>query len=77
MRRTPTESQQQTQQNRLDLSKILEALKEELHAQTEQGKKKKKTDLGRGSWGCVFYIVNQSAVQWHWVEAPKREARGA
>lgn len=75
MRRAPTESHQQTQQNGLDLSKILEALKEELHAQTEQGKKK--TDLGRGSWVCVSYTVNQSAVQRHWVEALKREARGA
>lgn len=31
------ESHKQSQQNRLDLSKILEALKEELHTENEQG----------------------------------------
>jgi len=54
MRRAPTESHQQTQQNGLDLSKILEALKEELHAQTEQGKKKQ---IWEGAAGCVYPIL--------------------
>lgn len=67
-RRVPIESHKQTQQNRLGLSKILEALKEELHAENEQGKKKKKIK-GRGSRVRVRYAVNQSVVLWHCVEA--------
>lgn len=66
-RRVPIESHKQTQQNRLGLSKILEALKEEPHAENEQGKKKK--IKGRGSWVHVRYAVNQSVVLWHCVEA--------
>lgn len=51
--RVPIESHKQTQQNRLDLSKILEALKEELHTENEQGKKW----IWEGAAGCMYAML--------------------
>lgn len=65
--RVPIKSHKQTQQNRSDLSKISEALKEELHTESEQGEK---WIWGRAA-GCVGYAVNQSITLWHCLEASR------
>lgn len=51
LRRVPIEPHKQTQQNRVDLSKLLEALKEELHAGNQQEKQTNKR-FGKGHRGA-------------------------
>lgn len=65
--KVPIKSHKQTQQNRLDLSKISEALKEELHTESEQGEKW----IWERAAGCVGYAVNQSITLWHCLEASR------